>query len=162
MRKMLTYDYAKLTRTEMCTLDNNVTSCFDRQLPSLLSLICGKFGMPSEICGMYTNILHDMKYHIKTINGISDEFYSNAFNGDVYGIGQGNGASSPIWLCTSIALMNSLCDHHTGMKFVAPDGTRTTVGQSSLCHMTLPTTFLFGGLLLVSIKQQPLTARKLG
>ena len=74
VRKMLTYDYARLTQTEMCTLDNDATSCFDRQLPNLLSIICGKFGMPSKICGMYANILNDMQYHIKTSNGISDDF----------------------------------------------------------------------------------------
>ncbi len=71
-QKMMTYNFARLTRTEMCTLDNNATSCFDKQLPNFSTFICKKFGMPEKACKIFADILDDIRYHIKTSNGILD------------------------------------------------------------------------------------------
>ncbi len=87
LRKMLTYNYARQMQTEMATLDNDATSCFNLQLPNFSTIICRKFGMPVEACKLFADTLEDMRYHIKTSNGVSDKCYFNAADHHVYGTG---------------------------------------------------------------------------
>jgi hypothetical protein len=74
----------------------DISGCFDRILPSIISLLNRKNGCPKEAVKMHASTLKNAKYHLKTQHGVSDEFYSNATT-PVYGNGQGAGDSPSQW-----------------------------------------------------------------
>ncbi len=105
MRKMLTFLYAHQTHTWLITLDNDATSCFDRQLTKFFSIVCQPFGLPKHACCLFLEICCEIHYHVKTNNGISEVFYKHCKDFLIFGSVQGNGASAPIWLVVTVILM---------------------------------------------------------
>ena len=59
-------------------------------------------------------------------NGVSTDFYRHCEFFPIFGSGQGNGASAPIWLVVSVFLMITFRQRHKGMFFVSPDQTLST------------------------------------
>ncbi len=67
-----------------------------------------------------------MKYFMKMGGSLSDSFYQHSDLFSIFGTGQGNGTSAPIWLFTSVFLMKVLGRLHCGMEFCSPDGLVTS------------------------------------
>jgi hypothetical protein len=74
----------------------DISGCFDRILPPIISILNRKNGCPESAVQMHAKTLFNAKYHIKTKQGISDMFYSNQTT-PVYGNGQGAGDSPSQW-----------------------------------------------------------------
>ncbi len=118
--------YAGQTKTALILLNNDATSCFDRQIPNFFSMVCRHFGLPDDANFLFSELLKEMEYHIKTSSGISEEFYQHCSLFPIFGSGQGNGASAPIWLVVSVILMKALRSKHDGMVIYSPDGNLST------------------------------------
>jgi hypothetical protein len=73
--KTLTYDLTRILCTSLIMLDNDVTSCFDCIIVSLVMIAVLRLGMPHQAARMHLSILLHMKYFIKMAHGISDSFY---------------------------------------------------------------------------------------
>ena len=121
----LKYNTSYCSRRTLFNFDNDATSCYDRIIVALASLINWKYGLHQRVVALHANTLQQAQFHLRTINGISDQSYSHSIQFPIYGSGQGSGNSPAIWLFIS----STLCDVHNqisyGASFTTPQGTDT-------------------------------------
>jgi len=118
----LKYDISYTTRRTLFNFDNDATSCYDRIIVSLASLINRKYGLHRKIVLIHAKTLQEARFHLRTSLGYSKNFYSHTIEFPIHGSGQGSGNSPSIWLLIS----STLCDIHQqssyGATFTSPDG----------------------------------------
>ena len=118
----LKYDVSHVTRRTLFNFDNDATSCYDRIIVALASLINRKYGLHRNVVLVHATTLQEAKFHLRTKLGYSESSYSHQVEFPIFGSGQGSGNSPSIWLFIS----STLCDIHQqishGAKFVSPDG----------------------------------------
>ena len=78
--------------------------------------------MPGNAVRIHADTLQHMQYKVKTIFGISNEYYEGDKQRPLFGTGQGSGASPAVWLTLVVVLMNTL-DRLTKerVRFRSPD-----------------------------------------
>jgi hypothetical protein len=89
-------DYNKRLRIDFYIGMTDISACFDRILPPIISLLNRRNGCPKEAVKMHANTLKEAKYFLKTQQGLSTDYYSNETS-PVYGNGQGAGDSPSQW-----------------------------------------------------------------
>jgi hypothetical protein len=70
-------DISYCSRKPRLDLDNDTSSCYDRIIVSLVSLVNRKYRKRGNILLVNTTTLKIARYHLKTEMGISEEVYSN-------------------------------------------------------------------------------------
>ena len=117
----LKYDISFMTRRTLFNFDNDATSCYDRIIVALASLINRKYGLHRKVTAVHASTLKQARFHLRTLTGISDQSYSHSIQFPIFGSGQGSGNSPGIWLFIS----STLCDVHNsishGASFTNPD-----------------------------------------
>lgn len=86
----------------------------------LASLCAQQLGMPHNCCKLFLQTLANMQYHIKTSNGISQDFYGTTTNKTMHGPGQGGRGSSAIWVIISSLIMTCINKTSLGSNFKNP------------------------------------------
>jgi ribonuclease HI len=119
LEKLLMYEYARLTRTSLVTVDNDAKSCYDRIIKSLAMLACIGVGLPLLAASMHNKTHHGMVHSIKTRQGQLRP-YSGTDDNPLEGSGQGSGASPAIWLLYSVSLLNAFREFTPGMHMSSP------------------------------------------
>ena len=122
--KQLTYEIARMTRTDITTFDNDAKSCYDRIVMSYALQRCQQLGMPVSVCKMFGEYLENARYHIKTQLGVSDGHYTSSEETPLHGPGQGMKASPAMWTFVSTAAMQILEEDNDGLQVCNPDRTR--------------------------------------
>jgi hypothetical protein len=108
LRKMLTYTYSRITRTNFASMDLDAKSCFDR-IMALFGMLCSRFfGMPKSACELHGITVSEMQHHVKTALGISSAFFQSTPEKVLYGSSQGSSRSPPLWMTISIVLFRAL------------------------------------------------------
>jgi hypothetical protein len=122
----LKYDISYCAHRTLFNFDNDATSCYDRIIMALASIINRKYGLHQKVVALHANTLQQANFHLRTIQGISQQSYSHCVQFPIYGSGQGSGNSPAIWLFIS----STLCDVHNriskGASFTTPCGRETT------------------------------------
>jgi hypothetical protein len=113
------HDYNKRHRINNFVGMTDISGCFDRIIPSIISMLNVKNGCPPEVVKMHADTLSKARYYLKTKNGISDTYYSHSDETPVYGNGQGAGDSPSQWNQESALLIDLY-------KREAPNATMTT------------------------------------
>jgi hypothetical protein len=108
-------NYNKRLRIDNYIGMTDISGCFDRILPSLISLLNRKNGCPESAVRMHAQTLKNAKYYLKTQLGISEEHFSNEIT-PVYGNGQGAGDSPSQWSQESAMLFKIYQDLVPGAK----------------------------------------------
>ena len=119
LEKLLLYEYARLTRTSLVTVDNDAKSCYDRIIKSLAMIACIGVGLPLLAAAMHNKTHHSMVHSIKTKHGTLKP-YSGTNEHPLEGTGQGSGASPAIWLIYSISLLNAFREFTPGIHVSSP------------------------------------------
>jgi hypothetical protein len=114
-------NYNKRLRIDNYIGMTDISGCFDRILPSIISLLNRKNGCPESAVKMHAKTLRNAKYYLKTQLGVSDDFYSNKIL-PVYGNGQGAGDSPSQWSQESAMLFKIYRDLVPGAKMSLRDG----------------------------------------
>jgi hypothetical protein len=120
----LKYDISYLTRRTLFNFDNDATSCYDRIVVPLASVINRKYGMHRNVVAVHARTLQQAKFHLKTAAGISEIHYTHCPSFPIHGTGQGSGNSPCIWLFISSTLFDIHGSKAHGATFVSPDGQR--------------------------------------
>ena len=115
-------DIAYVTRRMLASVDNDADSCFDRMVPSLISLNNRSFGLPLELARLHGKSLRNMRYHLRSTNGLSETFYSHTPTLPIYGTGQGSGNSPVLWLLMSATLFDVYDEYAYGTTIQDPSG----------------------------------------
>ena len=118
----LKYDISYLSCRSRTNFDNDATSCYDRILVPLASLINRKYGLHKQVVAVHAHTLKQAQFHLKTAAGVSDLFYTHSTPFPIQGTGQGSGNSPCIWLF----ILSTLFDVHKaqayGTRFITPHG----------------------------------------
>ena len=89
----------------------------------LLYLCYSKAGLPHLTCMWLCKTLTQMKYHMCTTTGISEEYTESTPERKIYGVGQGATDASTGWLIVSVMISRTYDEFATGCKIGDP--TRT-------------------------------------
>ena len=65
--------------------------------------------------------MEEVKYHLKTQLGVTDEFYQHCTVTPIYDTGQGSGNSPTIWLAVSSILLKCYSQRAQGARIESPD-----------------------------------------
>jgi hypothetical protein len=123
--EVLKNEISHCSRKPLLNLDNDASSCYDRNIVSLSSLINRKYGQRRQIVMVNASTLKQAKYKLKTELGILYKSYSNSTIFPLHGTGQGSGNSPMIWCFISSTLFNCHQAHAFGATFESPDCTVT-------------------------------------
>ena len=121
----LKYDLSFLTRRSLFNFDNDATSCYDRIVVSLASLLNRKYGLDRKVVAVHAATLQEAQFRLKTATGISDIAYTHCSEFPIHGTGQGSGNSPCIWLFISSTLFDLHAAQSYGASFYSPDGTES-------------------------------------
>jgi hypothetical protein len=78
VRKMLTYAYSRVSRTNFACMDLDAKSCYNRIVASF-ALLCSRcVGMPKTACDIHGLTNDQMKHYVKTALGISKAFFESS------------------------------------------------------------------------------------
>ena len=116
------YEYAFATRTSFAQMDNDASSCYDRIVPSLSSLVGRSLGINKNVTAVHGKILKETRFTLQTAAGLSSKHYSHSSSTPIYGTGQGSGNSPYIWLFISSILFDCHEQQAHGAKFTSSDG----------------------------------------
>ena len=119
VEKVLVYDYSRLTRTNLITIDNDAKSCYDRILKTMAMAACVSHGLPLMAAMMHNKVHHGMQHRIRTRHGLLRP-YSGTDASPLEGTGQGSGASPAIWLIYSVTLLAAFREYAAGMFLGSP------------------------------------------
>ena len=118
--KQLIYEICRLTKTNMASFDNDAKVCFDRIVMPYALHKCQQLGMPTEPCKMLEKYLDNVKYHIKTKLGVSDDAFTSTDDKPLHGPGQASAAGPSVWTYVSTAAMEILAEKNNGLIFYNP------------------------------------------
>ena len=119
MEKLLVYEFARLSRTSVITVDNDAKSCYDRIIKMLAMTACMAFGLPLLTAVMHNRTHHGMVHKIKTRHGLLRP-YVGRDKDELEGTGQGSGASPAIWLIYSVTLLAAFKKFSPGIHVTSP------------------------------------------
>jgi len=117
-------EISRASRKPFVKFDNDATSCYDRILPSIASIVSQKYGAPKSLAYVFARTLEEAKYKLKTMLGISETSYKHSRLLPIYGTGQGSGNSPVIWLLISNELFQCYESKAHGATFESPDRTQ--------------------------------------
>jgi hypothetical protein len=115
-------DYNKRLRINNFVGMTDISGCFDRILPSIISLINRRNGCPPAAVKTHAWTLKNARYHLKSKHGISDTFYSHTDETPIYGNGQGAGDSPSQWSQESALLFDLYEEAVMGAQMSFRDG----------------------------------------
>ena len=118
-------DITLSTRYPLLNFDNDASSCYDRIIPALASLIARKYGLHRNVVIINATTLQEARYKLKTEWGVSDEDYQHTTMFPLYGTGQGSGNSPMIWCIISSVLFTCHSEKAHGAIFESPDRTQS-------------------------------------
>jgi hypothetical protein len=117
---------AHCTRKPLLNRDNDASSCYDRIIVSLASLINRKYGHHRQVVLVNATTLKSAKYKLKTALGVTEgASYSHCTAFPLHGTGQGSCNSPMIWCFISSTLLDCHQERAYGALFESPDRTVT-------------------------------------
>jgi hypothetical protein len=122
LEKRLLYDFARLSKTSLVTIDNDAASCYDRIVKTVAMVACQGAGLPAKTATMHNLVHYQMVHRVKTAHGTSEDTYTGSVGDPLEGTGQGSGASPAIWLLLSSTLLRALARLAPGIRAMSPDG----------------------------------------
>eukprot|EP00957_Ditylum_brightwellii_P192176 14629170-Ditylum_brightwellii.AAC.1 len=86
-----------LHRANAGRTDCNAEACYDCVLPDVVSIVETNEGAPERVSRLMARTLKQMKYHVTTTKGISEEYNSHSQEEPMYGSGQGTTGGRAKW-----------------------------------------------------------------
>ena len=118
-------EISRASRKSIINFDKDATSCYDRILASLASVTSRKHGVQRTIVMVNATTLKEAKFRLKTMMGVTEEFYQHCEFFPIYGTGQGSGNSPQIWCIISSVLFDCHAARAHGATFESPDRQET-------------------------------------
>jgi hypothetical protein len=116
-------DISYSSRKPIINFDNDASSCCDRIIVNLASLINRKYGQNQHVVMVNADTLRNARYHLKTALNVSEEYISHCTAWPLHGTGQSSGNSPMIWCFISSTLFDCHQSQAYGATFESPDRT---------------------------------------
>ena len=85
---------------------NDAKACYDRLIEAQCNLSLRALGCPSDILKLHSKVMQEIRYHVKTTNGIAKEFSTHT-NEPFWGAGQGACDASARCTATSATMFHA-------------------------------------------------------
>jgi hypothetical protein len=121
--KHLVYSILRLSKSNGSTFDNDAKSCYDRIVMLGASLMAQRIGMDKEVVELFLTMLEEVKYHAKTVYGISELSYQSSSDYGIHGPGQGGRASPSVWTVISCLILSCMKEKAIGARLTSPNKT---------------------------------------
>jgi len=109
LNKRLVYDHLRFTWQPLTLCSNDTKSCIDQIVLIIAALCLCCLGASKLAVQSMLSTLDGMEYHLCSTFGDSTISQSRKdWQAQIAGIGQGNGASPPIWAAVSMPLFHAL------------------------------------------------------
>ena len=136
-------DYSMVTRTPFGTFDNDASSCYDRILIPISSLIARGYGIHQNVVFVHATNLEQARYKLKIGKTTAPRSYSHTTQFPIHGSGQGAANSPTIWCVISSKLFQCHQEKSFGMTMHSPEGDITL--HMSMVGFVDDSTCLTGG-----------------
>ena len=117
---ILSFDIHRQLRTEYTFNDDDLRANYDRELAHYSAAETRSHGLSFEAGKLLIDITTNQKFHIKTINGVSPEYYSFSSSHPVWGLGQGISWAGSCWQFTATSIQQCLEKTCCGAKLNNP------------------------------------------
>jgi Reverse transcriptase (RNA-dependent DNA polymerase). len=119
--KRFTMDIIRQSGNRAMYIANDAKSCYDRILLMVAYLTMRNFGIPQSAAVCTISTILNMKHHIRTKYGDSQDYYGgDKWVEKPHGCGQGNGYGPALWACISSPLLHILREYGHGTHIVLP------------------------------------------
>ena len=112
----------RLTKYPLCIHQDDAMGCYDRIIRSHAILNSRKFGIPNNICKVYSIAHGMMEFKTQINNSISKTSYSSTATLICHGAGQGAGNGGTNWTFISIPMIAVVEDVSQGCIITLPKG----------------------------------------
>jgi len=119
LKKVLSHDHLRLTKTTGAFIENDAVGCYDRLVNNLVLMLLKKLGLPSSVASCIGELWDNVVHLIKTIYGISPISYGSTAAQPLYGPGQGSTCGPLFWLVCYWVIATSLDPAITAAKFIS-------------------------------------------
>ena len=124
LAKVLFYDITRQLRRPAGLASVDADNCYDRIAHPMLSMVMQAFGVPSNAAVSMLSTIQDMKFHLRTGYGDSEDYVGGPLGNSTdvpkpQGTMQGNGAGPASWTVTSIPMISAHKKKGHGAHLVA-------------------------------------------
>jgi hypothetical protein len=128
--EILQYEYVMATRLPHLKFNNDATSCYDRMLAHITTIIAQAYGLATPVAKVQGTFLQTAQYFIKTMLGVSQQSYSHSEDAPIFGNGQGSMSSPTAWGFCGSLLFDVFDSQCTGARYSDPTGvTKLSIGM---------------------------------
>ena len=111
-------EISRITRKPIIKFDNDATSCYDRMLVRVGSLVSRSNRLPTKIAKVWARTLEEAIYKLKITHEISGASFQHSAATPIHGSGQGSTNSPCIWLFISSTLFDVYQCHAEQNRFL--------------------------------------------
>ena len=118
-------DTHRLTKVPLCIHQDDAKACYDRIIRSHAILNSRKFGIPNNICRLYSITNDKMVFKLIINNGISKGDNRSSKTQKLHGAGQGAGNGGTQWTFISIPMIDTIDKVAQGWVIQLPQSNET-------------------------------------
>jgi hypothetical protein len=132
LNKQITHDIVHHKKSIAAFIENDAVGCYDRMANSLLILELWRLGLPSAAATALSDTRANARHHIKTKYGVSEAFYRNSMEKQLFGPGQGLTLAPFLWLILFTLIVTSIDPHLRRISLQSTDSKITVedVGEA--------------------------------
>ena len=116
----LVVDISKQKQTPYSIINLDASKLFDFLFPNISTIEMRRMGVPKPCAISLATKLAKMSHKVRTAHGTSPESISPGPEEIWNGVGQGSGASSPIWLFTEAVMLKAFSQYSSGAQISNP------------------------------------------
>ena len=122
---MLSFEYGRALYVMMTLFANDTTTCFDRMVPNIFTLVARKYGMEPDVMIARNLYMADMEHSVCTKYGNSSVMYQDE-SGDVKMAGKTQGTCSIgcLWSIKAHTFLRTHQEIHEGIDLPYANDTR--------------------------------------
>jgi hypothetical protein len=95
--KDLQCEYARINKTSLAWMETDCTGCYDRMIPNTLLMNAQTMGASRNSCIALGKVWKNLKHHVQTGHGTSNEYYPKLESTYQGGAGQGSAYATLCW-----------------------------------------------------------------
>ena len=122
LTQQVTCNVSQQYRIPCSILTLDASKCFDKIYPNIGSIALWRVGAPSSMCNCLMRTITTMSHRVRTAYGVLELAISQPCNTLWSGVGQGSGASGPIWLAIESIMIKALQQTSGGISVQSVDG----------------------------------------
>ena len=120
MNKVLYFDIQRQLAEPAVFIDKDARNCFDRFIPSLITLENETLGSPPQASNFMVKLLKQQHIQAKTIYGVTEQSISDVSNLPHFGSGQGIGWSGQACCASLNTVSKAMADNCVALSYTNP------------------------------------------